>query len=321
MKIIYLTGHRKSGTTLLNNLFDNHPDLNVYPVDLSLYYAFLQCNKCGFEIQDEKRIVKVIRESTRCLNGLSFNNTVFDSVTFSEFFLDCSDSNDLNTLHGLARSMGKAWVAYNSLDPSLPFVVKETSVSMFAPPLMTSNEAIQFLHMVRDPRDNFASIFEGVDSYYSKFGEDNLKSLGSFINRARLDLLLAWQLSKHYPTQFNAIKYEQLIASPQSVLSAVFDHLDVPFHPNLLIPSVGGVATNGNNHSGVCHDGISLVNLSRWKERLPADIVGVIEYWLESEMSLWNYSVTQRLDDRIEAFKDFYAKYNCTFFYSDPFKP
>ena len=30
--IIFLTGHRKSGTSLLLRLFDNHPDIDVYPM-------------------------------------------------------------------------------------------------------------------------------------------------------------------------------------------------------------------------------------------------------------------------------------------------
>src|SRR6056300_942169 len=38
--IIFLTGHRKSGTTLLLRLFDNHPDIDVYPTDLTLFYQY-----------------------------------------------------------------------------------------------------------------------------------------------------------------------------------------------------------------------------------------------------------------------------------------
>ena len=38
--IIFLTGHRKSGTTLLLRLFDSHPDIDVYPTDLSLFYQY-----------------------------------------------------------------------------------------------------------------------------------------------------------------------------------------------------------------------------------------------------------------------------------------
>ena len=38
--IIFLTGHRKSGTSLLQRLFDNHPDIDVYPTDLTLFYNY-----------------------------------------------------------------------------------------------------------------------------------------------------------------------------------------------------------------------------------------------------------------------------------------
>ena len=30
-KILFLTGHRKSGTSMLHNLFDGHEDFLVYP--------------------------------------------------------------------------------------------------------------------------------------------------------------------------------------------------------------------------------------------------------------------------------------------------
>ena len=38
--IVFLCGHRKSGTTLFRDLLDGHPALAVYPVDLALLYAY-----------------------------------------------------------------------------------------------------------------------------------------------------------------------------------------------------------------------------------------------------------------------------------------
>ena len=40
MQTLFITGHRKSGTTMLASLFDGHKDLSVYPTDLSLMYAY-----------------------------------------------------------------------------------------------------------------------------------------------------------------------------------------------------------------------------------------------------------------------------------------
>ena len=38
--LIFLTGHRKSGTTLLHSLFDDHPDIDVYPTDFTFFYSY-----------------------------------------------------------------------------------------------------------------------------------------------------------------------------------------------------------------------------------------------------------------------------------------
>ena len=40
LPLAFVCGHRKSGTTLLANLLDGHPQLAVYPVDLVLLYAY-----------------------------------------------------------------------------------------------------------------------------------------------------------------------------------------------------------------------------------------------------------------------------------------
>ena len=37
---IFLTGHRKSGTTLLKSLLDGHPKISSYPTDLTLMYSY-----------------------------------------------------------------------------------------------------------------------------------------------------------------------------------------------------------------------------------------------------------------------------------------
>ena len=40
IKYLFITGHRKSGTTFFCSLLDNHPSLCVYPFDLTILYAY-----------------------------------------------------------------------------------------------------------------------------------------------------------------------------------------------------------------------------------------------------------------------------------------
>lgn len=57
---IFLTGHRKSGTTLLHKLFDGCVHFNIYPVDLSLLYAFLPCKNKELPINNWKSRVNLV---------------------------------------------------------------------------------------------------------------------------------------------------------------------------------------------------------------------------------------------------------------------
>ena len=86
MKYIILTGHRKSGTTLLHRIFDNHPGLNIYLVDISfLLYAFYPCwtsKKLNKELKD--RFSLVIQKSTSEFSGKKIlkNGNKFDPDNF-----------------------------------------------------------------------------------------------------------------------------------------------------------------------------------------------------------------------------------------------
>ena len=40
---VFICGHRKSGTTMLCSLFDDHDDILVYPSDSSFFQIFPPC--------------------------------------------------------------------------------------------------------------------------------------------------------------------------------------------------------------------------------------------------------------------------------------
>jgi len=69
MKTLFITGHRKSGTTMLTSLFDDHDDFAVYPTDLSLMYAyfpFFNNSKYSYrrKINRIKKILKLSLQKT-----------------------------------------------------------------------------------------------------------------------------------------------------------------------------------------------------------------------------------------------------------------
>ena len=69
----------------------------------------------------------------------------------------------------------------------LPLAIAAISCCLFNNSIFKKKDSIKFIHLIRDPRDNYASLKSGIKSHYSKIGESNLILLSSMINRAKLD--------------------------------------------------------------------------------------------------------------------------------------
>ncbi len=321
MKIIFLTGHRKSGTTLLHKLFDSHPTLNIYPVDIALLYAFLPCKITNQKEDDLKRIELVIRKSLQQIEGrvIPNSNTLFSISGF----LDCllSDLNDtsLNESPDLVTTLATTWVSYNQLDPNLPMVVKETSQSIHAPYFSDHDTDFHFVQIVRDPRDNYAAIKAGSQAYYSKMGEGENESLASLINRARMDLEVAKSFKENATPRFSTLKFEDLVSDTESIMRDLCVSLGITFSKTMLEPTFLGDQFQGNSHEKKLFQGVSSQNTGRWPNRISQYEAGVIEYWMHEVMRYWGYETAISPDLAMAAFADFYNWYNCKYFYYDSF--
>ena len=197
LKYILLTGHRKSGTTLLHKLFDAHPQLNIYPVDISLLYAFLPCQEPNLtDKQVKDRVNLVIKKSTLKIEGKRVSDFCpnFSADEFASCVWEHSDASEFREPHVVIPTIAAAWSQYTGADREKPFLFKETSQSIHAHRLLRDELPIKVVRIMRDPRDNYSAIKAGVAKYYSQMGEDEKKSLASLINRSRMDLLAAYKL-------------------------------------------------------------------------------------------------------------------------------
>jgi len=73
MYTIFLTGHRKSGTSVFHKLFEGHSKVNSFPVDLSVFYAYFPCF-VAVETSDElriDRIRKILKKVLAPLEGVA----------------------------------------------------------------------------------------------------------------------------------------------------------------------------------------------------------------------------------------------------------
>ena len=323
-KYILLTGHRKSGTTLLHSLFDGHHELNVYPVDLSVLYAFYPywTHKKLDPATLKDRFELVIKKSTESFNNtkISLNSRVYKSHEFLELFWSLYEISDLTQPAAILDAVATTFCKYLDLDESLPMVIKETSQTVHLSNFKNNLHHLKTLQIIRDPRDNYAAIKAGYESHYKKMGEKPMEGLASLLNRARLDLDCAKRHVEFGTKYFHAIKFEDLTSTPNEIMRDVADQLNINWHDSMLQPTKFGEKFKGNTYRNTGKfSGISNKNISRWTDYLDETEVRVIEGWLYDVMLFWDYSITSTFEQQQTSLSEFYDWYNSRYFYHDGF--
>ena len=217
-------------------------------------------------------------------------------------------------------ALGKAWCRVSKLDPDKTTVVlKETSQSIFFDEMKADFPSLKMIHLVRDPRDNYAALKAGVTRYYSTLGESELATLASLINRCRMDMISARLNSERSPENFLAVRFEDIVADPKPPLARVCEFLGWEFSESMLLPTVLGSKNEGNSHEGKRFSGISSENAGAWRSRISEEEAKIVEYWCEREMQDWGYELAFDAVERQKAFATFYEWYNSRYFFFDSF--
>jgi hypothetical protein len=318
---IFLTGHRKSGTTLLRALFDNYERATTYPTDVGLLYAYFPCFTGNAGNSNEtlrERASLVIRRSLDATNATAGRKASVDKILAS--FWQQLGNGDLRRRSSVLDALGRAWCEHEGLDPdSATVVFKETSQAIFFDEIKADLPSLKMIHLLRDPRDNYAALKVGVANYYAALGENELMTLASLINRCRMDMIAARINVKLYPEAFLPIKFEDLVHQPKEALDKACRFLGWEFRDSMLSPTILGKPTSGNSHEGKTFSGINSSHAGAWRERISAAEAKVIEYWCEREMRSWGYEPAFSEAETQAEFARFYAWYNCQYFYSDSF--
>jgi hypothetical protein len=320
--LIIVTGHRKAGTSLLHRLFDGVPGLNVYPSDMSILYAYFPCFTANASLTNtelESRLCLVVKNS---LDYMSQHNEVaFDVDKFLNIMKSKIINTDLRSKFEVVMMIRQSWLDYQELEVgALPFLFKETSQSVFFEKYLAMFPNLKMISIIRDPRDNFAAINEGIRGYYSHLGEGDMESLSSLINRARMDMISAKINQKKHPKAFLAIRFEDLVVDPRSTMQAVSSFLNMKFDEKMLIPTALGNPYKGNSYGDNKSSNISSEKIGNWKSRIPASSAKIIEYWLAKEMKDWSYKTDFSLEQSQLEFSSFYEWYNCKYFYNDSYQ-
>lgn len=317
--IIFLTGHRRSGTTLLNRLFDNHPDIDVYPTDLTIFYNYFPYYTSNFDNKNFliKKILTIIDKDINQIflsqNLISKNKIKYLNIQLEKNLRKIN----LKSKKEVFYKVIDHWSNLKGRKLKKIILVKETSQSIYFDEYLKIFKNMKMINIVRDPRDNFASIKSGQKNYYSKFDIDYLQNFASTLFRSRQDLLSTFYNKNH--KNFTFITYENLVTKKSKVMKQLCSFLGIKFHNVLLNPTLGKSKFYGNSFTKKIV-GISDKNKNNWKKRITSEEKNIIEFYLSDVMKMYNYKSSKNLIKLKKDFSKFNDEINSRYFFRDAWK-
>lgn len=236
---VFVVGHRKTGTTLLLDLLDGHPDLVVLPGESNHFLTFLP--QFG-GLPPEALAVEAQRWWLLRLVSPSGIPPFWAAGPWPVPYRDFTQRLlALVPAYPDRDPLGLASVALAS-DAAAAWVEKTPGQEHIVDEMLHRYPQARFLQVVRDPR----SVAAAVSRLDAQTGEEtDLVALGLTIRRSFE--AAAENTERLGPGRYLVVRYEDLVAGPEPAMRRVADFLGLEWSPTLLVPTVGGVAATSNS--------------------------------------------------------------------------
>lgn len=235
---IVLCGGMKSGTTLLSQLLDGHPNLLVPPGSARYFQRYCK-RKLGFEKTALKWIRKLVDPTgQRPFWPIGKERDVFFAFLGSLHHLfEISEVDD--DLKGLISFY---LVSRKEKEGVTHWVERTTRNEFYVPKIKKAFPQALFVHIIRDPIENITSLLKW-SGYKDKYNDIHywIYSVKSQLNKAINNVNFLGE------KEYRIIKYEEIVKNPQLELHSLCQFLSIPFDENLLIPTKGGMPAVSNS--------------------------------------------------------------------------
>lgn len=236
---IFVLGYYKSGTTLLIDLLDGHPELIALPGE-SWHFA------------GEARLLSRDREVTlRELHARSIWNAITPNGLPPRWLLGhaTADADPYDRfgrlLVAFARSrptrdpLAAAAQALAAVAGGSPrhWVEKTPTHEFYVDRILSAYPDARFIHIVRDPRSNMNSIAQfgaKVVDFSTGTAELRRSYRAALAGKARLG------------GRYSVVRYEELVTDTEAVMRSVADALDISYDERLLVPTSLGCPATAN---------------------------------------------------------------------------
>jgi len=284
---VFIVGAPKSGTTLLMALFDSHPQIVSYPLQLKYYEMFSGAENIALASVEAYRRIFMSKSKIRYfynerLKGENLDQSTYDLGRFDHELLAqklnaakidtilqsygdeaCDRKRFFYLAHfALAESGGRDWSKIKIILSKSGF----WGLSYIDEMLRDFPDA-KIIHVIRDPLRNYASKIR----IGQRLWPDDETFCAVDEIRAGFEAACKYQAQPNY----RLLKYEDLVNDPQKIMRGMCDWLGLDYEDSLLRPSILGDAWSGNSSQIGKLDHISAEPAGR-----TTSDVGILRRWI-----------------------------------------
>lgn len=275
---VFICGHPKAGTTLLRNLLDSHPQLVVFPEETLFFRRFLRkadgLGHQGLIDLAEKELVNIFgAQADQPDNPYGDSHQGYADISAKQLQDHLSARIAQDGLHhpgdvlsALVMAFGE--VVGHPVEQACWWVEKTPFNEQFTDQILAWWPAARFIHLVRDPCDNYASYQRKHSSWDAGFFSEhwNRSTTAGMHN-----------LRRYGPEKYLILLYEDLVQMPEEKLAEICAFLQIDDHPILRQPTKRGQPWRGNSMFDQEFNAISSAAVGRWKVVLTREEAALIQ--------------------------------------------
>lgn len=291
---IFLCGVHKSGTTLLRNLLDNHPDILVLPTD-GRGYRWINTQRSNKKEECLEHIITwTLSSLISPIKGVApmwiLGHDIEPYLRFVRYYSFWQKSLP-NTVKGTMLTIVSA--LYSVMCPTLLsstkkyWAEKSTYNIEDAEILLELFPQARFIHIVRHPCAVIAAQKRKQPLKGRRF--KILQELEILNNGMRLG---KENLERYGKEIYKIIRYEDLVNNTQGTMRRIASFLDIPFHDIMTRPTVNALAAGSNTaHEEKTPDVGTVTNVvtDYWREYLTKMEIQLISSYLQSLLHYYKY--------------------------------
>jgi len=312
---IFIGGHRKSGTTLCLSLLDGHPDLWVYPYETHFWYSWYPEYAQGHTEEEKKDRIKsfIFKDLEHIL--YKFCNIIIDvkqlELRFEHYLGDRTSTKAyFDSMVDTVASLQKIYEPVHSI------ITKDTHSEIYVNEIFKLYPDAKFINIVRDPRDNCASLLSGWDKHYQYQYDCKERLFRDFIDRGLLCLSVAFENRAIYgKDRYLIIRYEDIIANPEHMMKGIAHFIGVDPSKLNLTPTFFGIDWKGNSFVKD-HNGIDTSRVGIYRKDLSEYHKRVVEYYFAGLMLALDYNLDYTPQEMVDAVREHYKWFNANQIYS-----